>query len=193
MTKNCIENKKIFDGYDRKYSVFSDMTFLNQSIHIEGNQFFKKMDKDYPGSFFIYNYRDKDAWVESRLNHGVNSKNMSFIDRCKEIYGENTDLIIERWKNNRSSFEKTLFDYFKDTKQLLKLKIEQNDINQADLISDFLGVKLNGDYWIWLGKTNEPTKRKSILKKLSNNFKHVIGILILIICLSALVLAHYQV
>ena len=47
-------------GYDRAFTVFSDMVFLNEKILLEGNALFKNMDTDYPESYFIYNTRNID-------------------------------------------------------------------------------------------------------------------------------------
>jgi len=170
MLQNCIENKKIFNGYDNKYQVFSDMIFLNENIHFEGNFFFKKMDRDYPGSYFIYNHRPIDNWIDSRLNHGQNSKKNSFIKRSFKVYGQDENYIIEKWKADRIFFEKELFAYFKNSKKLLKLNIEDKNINHPALIEEFLGEKLERKLWVWLGKRGDHKKLSLSLKVKLKNF-----------------------
>ena len=175
MVENCINGKKIFNGYDQKYSVFSDMLFLNENIHIEGNHFFKIIDRDYPNSLFIYNYRNMDNWINSRLSHGVNSQNPSFIDRSLKVYSEDTEMIKKRWQQTRLTFEKEISLYFSGSNKLLLLDIEDGNVNHPEIISKFVGYQMNPKYWGWLGKKGEPSIRRNafvvIVKRFLNFFK----------------------
>jgi hypothetical protein len=144
MVMNCIWGRKIFHGYDRQFRVFSDLFFMNERIVIEGNQYFRVMDRDYPGSFFIYNTRSMDKWLQSRLRHGPDGAVM--IDRFKYLFGtDDTNVIIRYWIDLRTRFEAELKEYFAGSERFLILNIESKD--PAGQIARFLGMDLNLAAW----------------------------------------------
>jgi hypothetical protein len=69
MVANLASGKRILTGYDRKFVVFSDFLVRGESFWIEGNQFFCQMAEDYPDAGFLYNFRNIDDWISSRLAH----------------------------------------------------------------------------------------------------------------------------
>jgi len=153
MTQNCIQQKKVCDGYDNKYRVYSDMMFTSEKIWIEGNQYFRQMDQDYPGSYFIYNTRDMAAWIKSRANHGSAYK-INLLQRARKIYGTSDDSeIFAIWRNQREAFEAELADYFgkRPDKKLLNLNI--NDDDAAAQVATFLDRDMDISQWGWVGKT----------------------------------------
>lgn len=64
MVQNCLDDRPILDGYDQKFRVFSDMQAQSGRIRIEANQYFRVLDRDYPGSYFILNTRS--WWVDQQ-------------------------------------------------------------------------------------------------------------------------------
>lgn len=150
MLENLCSGRKIFYGYDHASNVYSDMTFVNNKICIEGSAYFRQMDKDYPDSFFIYNTRNIDSWVNSRLRHGDGS----YLERYKSILNtESIDEITNYWIKLRLDHEDKLRSYFKDSKRLLTVDIESAD--SAQKVKDFLGMDLDTGHWGWVGKTGE--------------------------------------
>ena len=148
---NCQKNIKVLDGYDKEYQVFSDMTYLDYQTLIEGNIFFKQMDNDYPESLFIYNTRNIDNWVQSRLNH--TSGQDSFLERCKSVYKiKSTDGVIKKWKETRLIFEDDLYNYFYCRKNFLVVDIEK-ELNPSLKISKSLKIDLLSEAWACIGKT----------------------------------------
>lgn len=153
MVINCINNKKVFEGYDQNFSVFSDLNFINDRICIEGNFLFRNMDRDYPNSFFIYNTRDIEKWIKSRLAY-VNPGGIRLLDRYKKIYQtDNVDVVVSKWRELRDRFEQDLQEYFSGSDRLLVLNIESD--NPAKQISNFLGKDMDLEAWGWFGKTIE--------------------------------------
>ena len=94
------------------------------------------MDKDYPGSFFIYNTRDVQKWITSRLKHiGFSG---SFLERyCNVLQTSDRQKVVNRWIEERARFEQDLTDYFGDSDRLFVLDIESDQ--PAKLISSFFG------------------------------------------------------
>jgi len=150
MLNNSLQRRRIMAGFDEKYRCFSDMVWVNDRIALEGNWYFRLMDRDYPGSRFIYNTRDMDKWLASKYKWIGPAG--SYLERYKLILNtRNDDDVIEYWRSRRLLFEKEMFAYFKDRKDLLVLDIEQPGCPEA--ISHFLGMELDPSHWAWLNKT----------------------------------------
>ena len=161
MVLNCLDGRRIFNNYDRQFKVFSDMVFLNDRILIEGNRYFRAMDRDYPGSFFIYNTRSMDRWVNSRLRHAPVGSNM--IEKFKHLYGtDDADLVVRHWIAGRQSFEAELNEYFGQSSKLLILDIESED--PGGQIARFLGMDLNPSAWRPVNVTGGPRPARRTLR-----------------------------
>lgn len=154
MLENALHGRKILDGFDRKYSVFSDMYFRNQQFFFEGNSLFRQLDKDYPDSLFIYNTRPIENWLRSRKLHKSGGTKESFFDFYKRVIGaESEDQVLEYWRNARLSFEDELFNYFRDSERLLILDIEE--ISVIEKLNSFLSVEIKDSAW---GVVNKSTR-----------------------------------
>lgn len=124
MHKNLIEGRRIFAGYDQQYKVYSDMTFANHSIYIEANEHFRIMDRDYPGSFFIYNNRDTEKWLTSRINHNAGDVH-SLAARSLAIYNTRDEARLKAiWRAQKQRFEQDVRDYFSGCARFLEIDIE---------------------------------------------------------------------
>jgi len=87
------------DGYD----AYSDIGALLKH--------FELLDRQYPGSKFIYSHRDEDDWIESRRRHA--ERNLQAVRagrRCVEGLVESDP---ERWRRGRARYERRVFDYFR--------------------------------------------------------------------------------
>lgn len=145
MLANLAHGRRILHGYDETFSVFSDMTFVDAHTIIEGNEYFQRLDEDYPGARFIYNYRNVDDWVRSRRQH-VNGAGELFIERYKRAIGLVSDeAVIEFWKRRRERHEARLADYFTSPGKLLYLNIDAPGI--VDALNAFLGTDLDHTKW----------------------------------------------
>ena len=149
MLDNCMQARPIMAGMDDKYRCFSDMVWLNDRIAVEGNWHFRLMDRDYPGSRFIYNTRSMESWLASKSKWV--SPAGSYLERYKRILNTSSDAeVIEHWRSRRMLFEAEMFAYFKDRKDLLVLDIEKPGCPEA--IAAFLGLELDPAHWAWLNK-----------------------------------------
>jgi hypothetical protein len=142
MLQNGINYRPIFHGYDQQYTVYSDMIYRTDKFWFEGNSLFKEMHTDYPNALFLYNTRDCNSWLQSRLNHKGQVIGQSFLDIHKRILKtEDTDLILQHWKKTRIRFEKDIREYFKNSKNFLEIDI--TDSMFVSKLSAFIGVELN--------------------------------------------------
>lgn len=150
---NVLKGDRVFSGYDDKFKVFSDMFFRTDKFIFEGNSLFRQMYCDYPESFFIYNRRNIDDWINSRLNHSSLVFEMNLIALQKKINKSCTvDDVVDYWKKSRFRFEEDIKDYFKNSRFFIDIDID--DPNFVDKISEFTGIELNPAFWKKYNKSN---------------------------------------
>ena len=143
---NILNGRKIFDSYDDKYRIFSDFIFRNDKYVFEGNSLFQVMDIDYPNSFFIYNYRDMNSWIESRINHISNIKGLSLLELQFKLFNTNDiEAVKNHWKAARLKFEIDIRNYFSLRNNLIELDIDSDDV--VEQLNLKLNLGLNPMHW----------------------------------------------
>ena len=149
MIENLNNEKKILNGYDSQYRVFTDFISVSFSEPFEGNRFFREMDKDYPGAFFILNTRDTEDWLQSRLRHNKGK----FLDQYMRFLGTNdVGEVRAFWAKQKVTHENLVREYFADSERFLELDIDSEDVPQQ--LEAFLGIQMNYSFWQVIGKTN---------------------------------------
>lgn len=129
--RNFENNKKLLDDYlDKNFDVFSDIENLSLN--------FKILDKQYPNSLFIFNYRSLNSWLLSRLNFGNGEyinyykknyrKTLGYLMYGNNINAETNDNIINIWKNLYINHRKNVEDYFKNRDNIIYYDIENETI-----------------------------------------------------------------
>lgn len=157
MMKNLLAERPVLEGYDRKYQIFSDLQYRNTRILIEGNFFFRQLDQDYPGSLFIYNYRDIDDWVQSRLNqtHRITYMNTTEFHRSL-LRTESNTKIVDHWVRTRQFMEAEMRAYFEGSDRLLEIEINEPDF--VEQLRAFTKLDLNPEYWQKINVTKSGDK-----------------------------------
>lgn len=152
MLNNVCNGDPVLMGYDDKFDIYSDIVFRTSSFHFEGNSLFKQLYYDYPESYFLYNTRDMDKWLESRVNHPNIVYGMTeFQLQQKLLNTTDEEKIKSYWKTQRLRFEEDINLFFKDTGRLLTLDIA--DINFVEKLTTFTGFKINSTFWEQHNKT----------------------------------------
>lgn len=147
MVRNALSGRKILRGYDWRYRVYSDMIYLTDRMCVEANSFYRILDRDYPGSAFIYNTRDEDAWVKSRMNHASGK----FLETYLKAMNTTSVAEVENhWRDTRRRFEKELLSYFSGRENLLVFDIESME---PSAIRSFLGMDLDLSKFAWVNRT----------------------------------------
>jgi hypothetical protein len=147
MVRNALAGRRLLHGYDHRYRAFSDMILLTDRICVEGNAFFRTLDRDYPGSRFIYNTRSLEDWIQSRIGH----RDGSYLRRYKSVLNTDDDaVVIDHWKTVRSRFEHDLYSYFSGRDDLLVFDIAKDE---PDSIGAFIGAPLDAVHYRWMNKS----------------------------------------
>jgi hypothetical protein len=146
MLSNCLHDKPVLEGYDHKFKVYSDMMYRSNKIMFEGNSLFRVLDTDYPNSFFIYNYRNMEDWLQSRLNHRGAIDGMKLIDfAMKSLKTDQVQKVFDHWAKQRVDFESAIREYFSGNPRFLEVDIDDPEVPQK--ISRLIGVELDKDLW----------------------------------------------
>lgn len=133
MKLNFDSGLPILTGYE-KYDCFTDMESQSDNIFIYLTHY-KELDRQYPGSKFILNIRNREDWVESRLNH------RNYLEVCKKIYKTDKDGVISIWINDWEKHLSDVTDYFKNRPDdLLIFDIESESDKLIDFMSKFLNL-----------------------------------------------------
>ena len=125
----CKENGKKLLTYLDEYEAYSD---IGQITHN-----FETLDRQYPGSKFIYTDRNTEDWLHSRYQHVQrNIKNVSL----KLTSTNFTEVDLNKWKNQKEKHHRRVQRYFKNRPQdLLTINICEGD--GYDKLCPFLGLK----------------------------------------------------
>ncbi len=146
MVENCLHDRRILDGYDEQYRVFSDMIAHTRRIRFEANSLFRILDTDYPGSYFIYNSRKIEDWINSRWKQPRRKYNCSNVElEMRMLNTTDPRVVVDRWKKERQDFEREVRVYFAGNPRFLEFEI--TDPEAPRLISRLLGLELDAAHW----------------------------------------------
>lgn len=138
MYHNNENNKPLLTGID-DYVMYSDMeAVIKDTDGVTRNiyaykEYYKTLDKQYPGSRFILNIRKIDSWIESRKKHKTYLKDML------NIYGCNQDELIQMWRVHFQEHINDVLCYFKHRETDLIVYDIDTD-NSEKLVNAFKGV-----------------------------------------------------
>ncbi|MEI6337228.1 MAG: hypothetical protein WCQ57_01435 [Verrucomicrobiota bacterium] len=146
MLTNCLSDRPILSGYDEKYRVFSDMISQTFRLRFEANSFFRILDTDYPGSYFIFNNRPTEAWLVSRWKKPCQRYNTTNVELEMRILNTNDPKkILEKWKHEKEAFEREVREYFSGNERFLEFDI--SDPAAPQKISALLAMELDVSHW----------------------------------------------
>ncbi|MCF2947751.1 hypothetical protein L0668_06515 [Paraglaciecola aquimarina] len=152
MFENAMQAKPILQGYDDKFDVFSDLVFRTDSYWCEGNALYRQIEQQYPNALFIYNYREMDAWLESRCKHAEQLEEQTILELHKKILDtSDIEVIKKHWKTTRLNYEEELKEYFGSKSNLLEIDIK--DVKFVEKLSIFIQANLNPEHWGLFNKT----------------------------------------
>jgi hypothetical protein len=163
MHENALHNKPLIPEHYQQYYVFTDMERMDAdpiiSIPI---LYFKELDKQYPGSKFILNTRNKEAWLRSRSKHLFNVfTQTSLLNESAKILKLSEQEVVEHWSQEWDDHHAAVLEHFKDRPQ--DLLVFNIDTDKADKLIAFLqgNFKLNAKYY---GHKNRTTDKQDKTK-----------------------------
>jgi hypothetical protein len=147
MMLNCLDDRRILDGYDHRYRVFSDMVAQTRSLRLEANACFRILDRDYPGSFFLHNTRPLEDWIRSR-----SAKTFGRYGGCTNLELEMQVLnttepqeAIDSWVRQREEHAASVRRYFSGRANFLDIDISDPELPAK--LAHWLGMQLDPRHW----------------------------------------------
>ena len=108
-------------------------------------ELFPLFDLQYPGSLFVYNKRNIEDWIKSRLNHPdyaelyqarFNSKNFKKLTTIDEVK--------QHWKDFHARHERRVLKYFEQKNNLIQLDVDSFNHSEISYsASPKKGFKIN--------------------------------------------------
>ena len=146
MVENCLDDRPILDGYDREFRVFSDMQAQSGRIRIEANQYFRVLDRDYPGAYFIFNNRDLSGWINSRSANFVTPHGATNLElEMRRLNSTDPQEAVQLWVRERNAFEAEVRRYFRGNPRFLEIDITDPDLPRR--ISRHIGRTMDPAHW----------------------------------------------
>ncbi len=110
-------------------------------------KYFKTLYEQYPGSKFILNTRDKQDWLNSRLNLNLKNNRITYRScRCGDNIHNSEEELMNCWSNEWDEHINAVTEYFSDKSNDLLLFDIQTDSPQkfTDFFSD---LELDLTHW----------------------------------------------
>jgi hypothetical protein len=146
MVENCLDDRPILDGYDREFRVFSDMQAQSGRIRIEANQYFRVLDRDYPGAYFIFNNRDLSGWINSRSANFVTPHGATNLElEMRRLNSTDPQEAVQLWVRERNAFEAEVRRYFRGNPRFLEIDITDPDLPRR--ISRHIDRTMDPAHW----------------------------------------------
>lgn len=172
MRDNIAQGRRIFFGVEQ-YQVFCDLIYANSKESYDGNSNFREVIRDYPDAILLLNFRDEDAWINSRLRHGHGN---FAREQLSAFSLESTDELISKWKTDQRNHFAAVRSFMRSRpNQLVEFNIDEMDGNDLALL--FPDFNLEPRNWRDLGRSRgrkistalkilkrANAKRKSLLK-----------------------------
>ena len=111
---NFTFSRPLLQGLDR-FTGYADLEVCGEFYSY---RLFPQLDLQYPGSTFIYNKRDVNAWITSRLNHSLRVKGSyadRYLNRMRAAFNNpslDIDDLRRHWKQAWKRHETDLERYF---------------------------------------------------------------------------------
>ncbi|MGD8177139.1 sulfotransferase [Marinimicrobium sp. ARAG 43.8] len=131
IAKNHKQGNRLLEGYE-EWQAFSDLEHpvKGGGYYYSAEKHFQTIDKQYPGSLFILNYRSFDSWANSRRNHG------NYL--LKAMLGDGLsswEEVRELWFREYSDHISKASDYFEGKDNFLLLEMDKE---AGTKLSEFL-------------------------------------------------------
>ncbi len=108
--------------------VFTDMELMfADPLPGVSKMYFKELDQQYPGSKFILNTRDKQAWLKSRSLSPAYSEDKTLLGLRSQVMHLSKQEVLDVWAREWDEHHQAVLAHFKDRPQdLLVFNIEQD-------------------------------------------------------------------
>jgi hypothetical protein len=106
--------------------VFSDFTFLTDKKFCEPIDMYPLWRQAFPDAYFIFNTRDVDSWLRSRVGHS----NGTFLKRYMSLFDQTEEEVLLQWRSKFLTHTKNVLSFFENDEQFCQFKVGQDNIGK---------------------------------------------------------------
>jgi hypothetical protein len=160
--KNFMLARDPLTGIDG-YAAYTDLAFYADGMFHEAGRLYPYLHLHYPDSYFILATRDREAWVQSRLNHGGGS----LADRAASALGLSShDAVADLWRQQFVAHNAEVRSYFAARPEARFLEYDL-DADEPQQIADFLAedFRINVAAWGRSNVTRDETRQRAAKRR----------------------------
>lgn len=114
-------------GYENYYGFFDMERLYDLPLISIPKMYFAELDRQYPGSKFILNVRNKEAWLKSKARHPAYHHGMRWLDLHAKFFNKSKEEVLQMWSREWDEHYSAVLEYFKG---------RQNDLLIFDIDND---------------------------------------------------------
>jgi len=125
MRANVEAGHPVFAGIDQ-FVFYGDLIDSNRCSSFDGNSLFREIVRDYPGTILLLNWREREDWIRSRLQHGHGE----FAIREQRLRGfASLDQLCAVWRSEWEAHLAAVRGFMADRpEQLVEFHIDRDPI-----------------------------------------------------------------
>lgn len=105
------------------WTVFSDLVYLDDKVFLENHDQYETFQRLFPDAYFIFNDRDVDRWIDSRIRH----RGGDFVTRYMAVMGCSREETFERWRAGFLEHRRKTLAHFAGNPRFLHFYIDKAD------------------------------------------------------------------
>lgn len=109
--------------YLAPFTVFSDFVYLDDRVFIENHTLYPTFERLFPDAYFIFNDRDVDRWIDSRIRH----RGGDFVTRYMAVKGCSREQALAEWRADFLSHREAVLAHFRGNPRFLHFYIDKAD------------------------------------------------------------------
>lgn len=148
LLNNIGSARPCLDGME-DFRAYSDFSYADRKIYIEGARFFRQFHAEHPDGWFILNTRSETGWLNSRLNH----MNGSLRERAMSIYGVDHLGLCDLWRDQYRTHLGEVREFFSGQPRFIEFHIEDQPV---DRLARFLSPEFSLDTSHWGQRNRSP-------------------------------------
>jgi hypothetical protein len=148
MRANLEAGRRVFAGVEQ-YVFYGDLIDSNRRFSFDGNRLFREILRDYPNSILLLNWRNREDWIRSRLQHGHGE----FAIREQRVRGlSSLDELCVVWRAEWDSHLAAVREFMAERPaQLVEFNIDTDPIEQ--LIARLPAYGLRAEHYGDIGRS----------------------------------------
>jgi hypothetical protein len=124
--KNLRRGRPPVEGLD-EFTGFFDMEYTDRHKRFENYRYFAQFAEAYPDALFIFNTRDKDRWLRSRIAHNRGK----FLQKTTDLMGMTPEAVLEHWAEHYDIHTAEVAAYFADKPhRCLRFEVDRDPIDK---------------------------------------------------------------